>query len=186
MTTTDSTPDEPCSCSEHNAQETHELIAAIGEARGIDLCDPDAEHDTDEDHDLQVIHDFVVAQGAHCGGLDDDDDDDPDDLDIHDLDGSSDEHPAFSDDDGRSDAYDSPDVTDDGVAVFRDWTAEERDALPPEDFAGPQKTFPIADQADVDAAARLLGRAKNPDAVRSKIVAIARRKGLAIPDAWKG
>lgn len=64
-------------------------------------------------------------------------------------------------------------------------SAKERDAVPDEDFAGPHQSFPIRNQHDVDSAARLIGHADNPDAVKAKIIEIAKRKGLSIPDAWQ-
>jgi len=69
------------------------------------------------------------------------------------------------------------------------WNQSARDALAkeaPEDFAGPHQSFPIKSQEDVDHAARLIGHADNPDLVKSKIKTIAERKGLALPDSWKG
>jgi hypothetical protein len=59
---------------------------------------------------------------------DDDDDDDDDDLDIHDLDGSSDEHMAFSEDYGLDDLED-----DDDDATFSDHPADSVQT-PPVDF----------------------------------------------------
>ena len=64
-------------------------------------------------------------------------------------------------------------------------SSKERKALPDEDFAGPNRTFPIADQDDVESAKHLIGKASNPSAVKKKIISIAKRKGLTIPDAWK-
>lgn len=62
----------------------------------------------------------------------------------------------------------------------------ERDKLPKEDFGDPERRlFPIVDQEDVDSAKRLIGKAKDPEAVKKRIVGIAKRKGLTIPDAWK-
>jgi hypothetical protein len=62
----------------------------------------------------------------------------------------------------------------------------QRKALPSEDFGDPaSRLFPIVDQDDVDSAAHLIGKAKNPGAVKARIIAIAKRKGLSIPDAWK-
>lgn len=60
----------------------------------------------------------------------------------------------------------------------------QRDQLPAADFAGPARSFPITDQDDVDSAARLIGHADDPAAVRRRIIAIAKRKGLHLPDAW--
>lgn len=62
-----------------------------------------------------------------------------------------------------------------------------RDDMPDEDFAGPHKSFPIKDAQDVKNAAHLIGHADDPEAVKRRIIAIARRKGLtaALPDEWK-
>jgi hypothetical protein len=65
-------------------------------------------------------------------------------------------------------------------------TKEQRDKLPEGDFGDPKRRlFPIVDQDDVDSAASLLGKAQNPDAVKARIISIAKRKKLSIPDAWK-
>lgn len=61
---------------------------------------------------------------------------------------------------------------------------KEREDIPAEDYAGPDKSFPIVDQDSVDSAARLVGHADDPAAVKAKITAIAKRKGLKVPDAW--
>lgn len=66
----------------------------------------------------------------------------------------------------------------------RNWPQSKRDAAPSGDFAGPDQSFPISAQTDVDAAAHLVGKAADPAAVKSKIKAIAKRKGLKVPDAW--
>ncbi len=71
------------------------------------------------------------------------------------------------------------------LKCLRDIPQSERDAMPATDFAGPDQSFPIKTQADVDAAKRLIGKAKDPEAVKAKIIAIAKRKGLTVPDAWK-
>lgn len=64
-------------------------------------------------------------------------------------------------------------------------TKEQRDALPVADFGDPdRKLFPILDQSDVDAASHLVGKAKNPDKVRSRIIEICKTKKFKIPDAW--
>lgn len=76
----------------------------------------------------------------------------------------------------------------DDEADFRDWSQGKRDKMKedsPEDFAGGGTKFPIRNQTDVDSAAKLIGHAADPSAVKSKIKAIAKRKGLSIPDAWK-
>jgi len=63
---------------------------------------------------------------------------------------------------------------------------EQRDKLPLDSFGDPQRRlFPIVDQADVDSAAHLIGKAKNPGAVKARIIAICTRKKLSVPDAWK-
>ncbi len=69
--------------------------------------------------------------------------------------------------------------------VLRNISQDERDKMDELDFAGPGTSFPIQKQADVDAAAHLIGHAANPEAVKSKIISIAKRKGLSIPDSWK-
>ena len=67
----------------------------------------------------------------------------------------------------------------------RDWPQAKRDKLQSKDFAGPNQSFPITTQADVDAAAKLVGKAKNPAAVKARIISIAKRKNLKIPEAWQ-
>lgn len=62
---------------------------------------------------------------------------------------------------------------------------KDRKDIPDEDYAGPDKSFPIVDQASVDSAARLIGHADDPEAVKAKVIAIAKRKGLDVPDSWK-
>jgi hypothetical protein len=72
------------------------------------------------------------------------------------------------------------------VVVMSKLSKKQRDELPESDFGdSTRRLFPIVDQDDVDSAARLIGKARNPEAVKARIVAIARRKGLKIPDAWK-
>src|SRR5438270_250211 len=62
----------------------------------------------------------------------------------------------------------------------------QRDKLPESSFGDPaRRLFPILEQDDVDSAAHLIGKAKNPEAVKKRIIAIARRLKLSIPDAWK-
>jgi hypothetical protein len=70
------------------------------------------------------------------------------------------------------------------------WTAATRKAYHaehPENFAGPDGSFPIKDRSDVGDAWGLAGHADNPDAVRRKIIAIAKRLGFtdALPDTAK-
>lgn len=68
----------------------------------------------------------------------------------------------------------------------------ERDNADAEDFAGKGKSFPILKPGDIMAAVRSMGRAgsKNlsPSGLKSKIIAIAKRKGWTkyLPKAWRG
>ncbi len=71
------------------------------------------------------------------------------------------------------------------LRALRDIPQSERDKMDSSDFAGPDESFPIKTQADVDAAKHLIGKAKDPAAVKARVIAIAKRKGLTIPDAWK-
>lgn len=64
-------------------------------------------------------------------------------------------------------------------------TQAQRDALDDRDFAGPGRTFPCRNQADLDAAAHLIGKAKDPEAVKRRLIAIAKKKGLRLPAAWE-
>lgn len=61
------------------------------------------------------------------------------------------------------------------------WPAKRRHELDRKDFAGPDESFPISSQKDVNSAVRLRGHAENPEAVLSKIKRIAKRKGLSVP-----
>ncbi len=61
----------------------------------------------------------------------------------------------------------------------------ERDKMPAEDFAGPHQSFPIRNQQDVEDAARLIGHAADPEAVKRRILAICKRLGLDPPEAWE-
>lgn len=71
------------------------------------------------------------------------------------------------------------------AAMKRSISQKERDALPDSDFAGPHESFPIRNQHDVDSAAKLIGHADDPEAVKRKIIEIAKRKGLSLPDSWQ-
>lgn len=68
----------------------------------------------------------------------------------------------------------------------RSWPQSKRDKLDDSDFAGPDQSFPIVTQADVDSAAKLIGKAESPEAIKKNIKAIADRKGLDLPEAWRG
>jgi hypothetical protein len=53
-------------------------------------------------------------------------------------------------------------------------TKAQRDALPASSFGDPQRRlFPLVDCSDVSDAASLLGKAKNPEAVKRRIMAFA-------------
>ncbi len=65
------------------------------------------------------------------------------------------------------------------------YTRKDREKIPDEDFAGPNRTFPIVTQQDVHDAARLIGHAANPAAVTARIKAIAKRKGFSLPKEWQ-
>lgn len=67
-------------------------------------------------------------------------------------------------------------------------TKAQRDKLPLDDFGWPERRlYPIVDQDDVDSAASLLGKAPESEreTIKKRIAAIARRKKLALPDAWQ-
>lgn len=72
----------------------------------------------------------------------------------------------------------------DTLRCLRDIPQSERDQMSESDFAGPGQSFPIKTQADVDAASHLVGKAKDPATVKARIIAIAKKKGLKLPDAW--
>lgn len=70
------------------------------------------------------------------------------------------------------------------------WTAAVKAAYlkaHPENFAGPDGSYPIEDLSDVGDAWGLAGHADDPDAVRAKIKSIAKRLGLTagLPDTAK-
>jgi hypothetical protein len=63
------------------------------------------------------------------------------------------------------------------------WTKEKRVALPLTDFGQPSgRVFPIKDQEDLDEAFRLLQSARNPAPILARLLAIAKRKRLTVPD----
>lgn len=71
-----------------------------------------------------------------------------------------------------------------GLAAFATLKAKTRNAIPDEDFAGPNRTFPIPDQAHADNAASRVGAIADPDQrarIRARIRAICKRKGLKVP-----
>jgi hypothetical protein len=68
----------------------------------------------------------------------------------------------------------------------------ERDAADADSFAGKDRSFPILRKSDVMAAVRSIGRGvaggQSASSLKSKIIAIAKRKGWsnALPKAWQG
>lgn len=64
-------------------------------------------------------------------------------------------------------------------------TAAERAKVSAGDFAGPHRSFPIRNQQDVYDAARLVGHAADPAAVKAAIIRIAKRKGFSLPKSWQ-
>lgn len=65
-------------------------------------------------------------------------------------------------------------------------TPKQRMGMALSNFGDPAgRKFPIMDQSDVDAAAHLIGKAKDPAACKRRIMAIARRKGFKVPEAWQ-
>lgn len=76
-----------------------------------------------------------------------------------------------------------------GEAVGPPEGGKTRADIPDEDFAGPDKSFPIVTPGSVSDAASSLGRAKGDrEAIKAKIIAIAKRKGASfeaeLPKAW--
>jgi hypothetical protein len=67
-------------------------------------------------------------------------------------------------------------------------TAQQRRDLPLSSFGWPAKRlYPIVDASDVRGAAALLGKAPENmrPYIKARVIAIARRKGFPLPDAWK-
>src|SRR5579885_1690165 len=71
------------------------------------------------------------------------------------------------------------------VDYERYYSQKDRATMDASDFAGPHRSFPILTQQDVYNAARLIGHADDPEAVKRKIIAIAKRKGFKLPDSWQ-
>lgn len=70
------------------------------------------------------------------------------------------------------------------------YTKMDRKKIPAEDFGDPaNRKYPIVVPADVQDAARLIGKAGDPEAVKKQIVDIAKRKGKEfvdmLPLAWR-
>ena len=76
-------------------------------------------------------------------------------------------------------------------AEYREWNTEKRKKLASGElkgtFAGPDQSFPIASPIDVAAAWASVGRSKNPRAVMSHIISIAKEHGWTegLPDSVK-
>ena len=72
-----------------------------------------------------------------------------------------------------------------GLLVNRYISSAERDKMPASDFGDPAKrAFPVQTQEDLKNAADLIGHADDPAAVKRKLLAIAKRKGLKPPATW--
>lgn len=67
----------------------------------------------------------------------------------------------------------------------RYYSQKERDSMPASAFCGPNKTFPVQSQEDVDNAAGLAGHADNPDSVRACIKRKAKANGWSLPKSWQ-
>lgn len=68
----------------------------------------------------------------------------------------------------------------------RDWPQSKRDELDEDDFAGPDQSFPISTQEDLDAAVHSIGRSKHdPVTIKAGIKRIAERKGLQLPESMQ-
>jgi len=65
------------------------------------------------------------------------------------------------------------------------WTQAKRDATPLADFGDPDKrAYPVETQKDLEDAARLIGHSDRPEYVKKRLIAIAKRKNLALPASW--
>lgn len=67
----------------------------------------------------------------------------------------------------------------------RYFSDKKRQSMPTKRFAGPGRTYPIENQDDLDNAARLIGHADDPEAVKRKAISIAKELGLSLPDSWQ-
>lgn len=67
----------------------------------------------------------------------------------------------------------------------REWTVADREKLPLSDFGEPKKKgFPIANEEDLENAASLLHHTDDPSSVKRRLMRIAKRKGLKMPESW--
>lgn len=70
-------------------------------------------------------------------------------------------------------------------ALFNFLTMEARTALSPEDFGDPdRRLFPVLTQEDVNLAPRRISVFPEADKLKERLIAIAKRKGFALPDVW--
>jgi hypothetical protein len=72
------------------------------------------------------------------------------------------------------------------VLYNRYFSQKERKSMPREDMGDPERNaYPIKTQQDLNNAARLIGHAKDPAAVKARLRRIAKRKGLTLPKSWE-
>lgn len=72
------------------------------------------------------------------------------------------------------------------TAYDRNWPAAERHALPRWQFGDPDKeAFPIKSSEDLGNSASLLHHSSNPGRVKRRLISIAKRLGLSLPESWK-
>src|SRR5579859_262709 len=75
--------------------------------------------------------------------------------------------------------------------IARSMTMDERNKIDDSDFAWPDAPdhpkYPVHDQAHLDAAAKLIGRAPadKQDEIKARAKRIAKRKGLKLPESWE-
>lgn len=71
------------------------------------------------------------------------------------------------------------------VAYNKKYSAAAREKLSKGDFGEPSKKgFPVKDQKDLENAAKLLHHAADPSKVKKRLIAIAKKKGLTLPESW--
>lgn len=67
----------------------------------------------------------------------------------------------------------------------RYYSQKERDSMDESDFCGPHQTYPVKTAEDVKNAARLIGHADNPDAVKRCVIGKAKAHGWSLPESWQ-
>ena len=75
----------------------------------------------------------------------------------------------------------------DNLAAVAYVSKKARDKMSKSDFGDPdEEKYPVADQAHLDAAVKLLGRApkEKQAAIKARLKEIAKRKSLKLPDSW--